>query len=82
MISDEKLRVLVNNYITTGQIRDARNSMTPGLPILFHHTDEGVVRGIVDSCYPRVFTLEDGRSFSYVDYILGSRYSSEEDNDG
>lgn len=64
-------------------IEDLRDSTPVGAYIKFekeinggdaiYHREKkpGIISGVIKAKFPRVFMLEDGRTFSWIDYMLG-----------
>ncbi len=64
-------KIDTNHLLSADQISIVRDCTRPGDEIRFRR-DEDTIEGVVDKKYSNLFTLKDGRSFTWVDYITGS----------
>ena len=64
-------RVDTNGLISKAQIEVIRAETCKGDKVSFHR-GENLIEGVVDKTYEFLFTLKDGRSFTWIEYILGS----------
>jgi len=60
-----------NHLLSKEQIEIVKTSTNKGDTISFQK-DEQKIEGVVLGKYKNLFTFEDGRSFTWVDYITGS----------
>lgn len=75
--------ILQDRYITTESVENLRDNTPVGSFIKFKRTRKygeserqclrtfDDIHGIVTTKYSHIFVLDDGRTYSWVDYILG-----------
>ncbi len=75
MIMGEQLHTVskidTRHLVSYEQIEVVRASVIKGDTINFQRGEDEIT-GIVDKVYDNIFLLEDGRCFTWIDYILGS----------
>lgn len=63
-------RVDTNHLLSKEQIEIIKTCTRPGVYISFHKGEE-LIEGVVKKVYSHLFIMEDGRSYTWIDYILG-----------
>ena len=61
----------INHLLSRDQIEIVKDCTRKGDVISFQKGEE-IIEGTVKKTFDHIFLLEDGRSFTFVDYILGS----------
>lgn len=65
------VKVDTDHLLSEEQIEIVKNCTRKGDAISFLK-GEDKIEGVVDKTYKHLFTLEDGRSFTWIEYIIGS----------
>ncbi len=63
---------LMINGLTLNKIEDVKKDICVGDYVFFRRDGEEI-EGHVKKKYPRIFLLSNGRTYTWVDYILGSK---------
>ena len=64
-------RIYLDDLISNDQIDIVKSIIAKGDKINFQR--DGVkIKGVVKNVYANIFVLEDGRSFTWIEFIIGS----------
>lgn len=63
---------LLNEGISLGQIELCKNSTSVGDVITFTDDDQNSINGVVTKKYPHIFFMDNGRNYTWVQYLMGN----------
>lgn len=63
---------LLNDAISLEQIEMCKNRTSVGDVITFTDDDQNSINGVVTKKYPHIFFMDNGRNYTWVQYLIGN----------